>query len=385
MKRDDLDTPSASSTMANEDLGPFLHHMVQAGASDLFLSVGAVPTVKIDGRMTPLGQQALRPGTVKRFAYSVMSEAHRRDFEKNLECDLAVPVSGLGRFRLNVFVQRGEVSLVARHVKSRIPGFEELRLPRAVEQLALLRQGLVLLVGAAGSGKSTTLASMLDFRNRNMAGHVVTVEDPIEFVHAHNRCIIDQREVGLDTHTFQDALRHVLRQSPDVIMIGEIRDAETMRHVLHYAETGHLVLSTLHANNANQAIDRIISFFPESAHRQVRMDLSLNLRGVLAQRLVDGKSGSRVLASELMLWSAYISELIQKGDVDEIKGAIAKSGTVGMQTFDQSLYDLYQQGLVTLDQALEHADSRTDLSLRIRLGAGLKAAPGDLGGMGLEN
>lgn len=382
MKLEELETPSATAASANEDLGPYLHYMVKAGASDLFLSVGAAPTVKIDGRMMPLGQQALRPGSVKRFAYSVMGEAHRRDFEKNLECDLAVPVTGLGRFRLNVYVQRGEVSLVARHVKSRIPGFEELRLPRSVEQLALLRQGLVLVVGSAGSGKSTSLASMLDFRNRNMAGHVVTVEDPIEFVHAHNRCIIDQREVGLDTHSFQEALRHVLRQSPDVIMIGEIRDAETMRHVLHYAETGHLCISTLHANNANQAIDRIISFFPESAHRQVLMDLSMNLRGVLAQRLVDGKSGSRVLATEMMLWSAYISELIQKGQVDEIKAAIAKSGTVGMHTFDQSLYDLYQQGLVTLPQALEHADSRTDLSLRIRLGAGLQPTSG---GMGLED
>ena len=220
---------------------------------------------------------------------------------------------------------------------------------------------------------------MLDYRNRNMAGHVVTVEDPIEFVHAHNRCIIDQREVGLDTHTFQDALRHVLRQSPDVIMIGEIRDAETMRHVLHYAETGHLCISTLHATNANQAIERIISFFPEAAHRQVLMDLSLNLRGVLAQRLVEGKSGSRVLASEMMLWSAYIAELIQKGQVDEIKAAIGKSGTVGMHTFDQSLYDLYHQGLITLPQALEHADSRTDLSLRIRLGAGLAPNAGDMG------
>ena len=383
MKRDDLEAPSASSPAPIDDLGPYLHYMVKVGASDLFLSVGAVPTIKIDGRMMPIGQKPLRPGSVKGFAYSVMGEAHRRDFERDLECDLAVPVTGLGRFRLNVYVQRGEVSLVARHVKSHIPGFEELRVPRGAEQLALVRQGLVLVVGAAGSGKSTTLASMLDFRNRNMAGHVVTVEDPIEFVHSHNRCIIDQREVGLDTHTFHDALRNVLRQSPDVIMIGEIRDAETMRHVLHYAETGHLCISTLHANNANQAIDRIISFFPESTHRQVLMDLSLNLRGVLAQRLIEGKGGGRVLATEMMLWSAYVAELIQKGEVDEIKAAIAKSATVGMHTFDQSLYDLYQKGLITLPQALEHADSRTDLSLRIRLGSGLAPPTGDMG-MGLE-
>ncbi|MFD0666480.1 PilT/PilU family type 4a pilus ATPase [Ramlibacter sp. MAHUQ-53] len=362
----------AAAPGVSDDLGPYLHYMVQAGASDLFLSVGAPPTIKIDGRIASLGGSPLQPGAVKRFAYSVMSDAQRREFERELECDLGVPVMGLGRFRVNVYVQRGEVSLVVRHVKSHIPGFEELRLPKAVEQLALLRRGLVLVVGAAGSGKSTTLAAMLEYRNQTLPGHILTVEDPIEFVHRHKRCIVDQREVGLDTRSFHEALRHVLRQAPDVIMIGEIRDEETMRHALHYAETGHLCLSTLHANNANQAIERIIHFFPEGSRHQVLMDLSMNLRGVIAQRLIEGKAPGRVLASEMMLWSSYIAELIQKGEVDQIKSAIAKSGPVGMHTFDQSLYELFRAGAITMEQALEHADSKTDLSLRIRLSQGLR-------------
>lgn len=372
MRRDDASADAATLAGTADDLGPFLHYMVQAGASDLFLSVGALPTLKIDGRLATVGTTAVPPGAVKRFAYSVMSDAQRREFERELESDLAVPVQGLGRFRLNVYVQRGEVSLVVRHVKSRIPDFHELRLPPVMEQLALLRQGLVLVVGAAGSGKSTTLASMLEYRNKHQAGHILTVEDPIEFVHRHQRCIVDQREVGLDTRSFHEALRHVLRQAPDVIMIGEIRDELTMRHVLHYAETGHLCLSTLHANNTSQAIERILHFFPESARRQVLMDLSMNLRGVVAQRLVEGAQGGRVLASEVMLWSSYIGELIQKGEIDQIKAAISKSGSVGMHTFDQALYELYRQGAISLKQALEHADSRTDLSLRIRLSLGLR-------------
>ncbi|TFZ05050.1 PilT/PilU family type 4a pilus ATPase [Ramlibacter rhizophilus] len=345
--------------------------MVRVDASDLFMTVGAHPTVKIQGRMHAVGSATLASGAVKRLAYSAMSDNQRRDFERDLECDLALTVNGLGRFRFNVYVQRGEVSMVVRHVKSQIPSVGELRLPAIVERLAMLRQGLVLVVGSAGSGKSTTLAAMLEHRNRTAAGHILTVEDPIEFIHEHGKCIVDQREVGLDTRSFSEALRRALREAPDVIMIGEIRDEETMRHALHYAETGHLCVSTLHANNANQAIERVINFFPETGRRQILMDLSLNLKGVVAQRLVQGTAGRRVPATEVMLLSAYISELIQKGEVDELKAVIAKSNEVGMHSFDQSLHDLYQRGDITLEEALEHADSKTDLSLRVRLHAGV--------------
>ncbi len=260
---------------------------------------------------------------------------------------------------------------MVRLVKHHVPSLAELRLPPVIEQLALLRQGLVLVVGAAGSGKSTTLASMIEHRNLTTPGHILTVEDPIEFLHSHRRCIVDQREVGLDTLSFDEALKHAMRESPDVIMIGEIRDAETMRHALRYAETGHLCLSTLHANNATQAVERILHFYPENARRQVLADLALNLKGVVAQRLIERPGKSRVPATEVMLLSAFVSDLIQRGDLDQLRAAIAKSGVVGMQTFDQSLYDLVQQGEVSAQQALDHADFRNDLSLRLRTAAGL--------------
>jgi twitching motility protein PilU len=279
----------------------------------------------------------------------------------------------MGRFRVNAYVQRGEVSMVVRHVRERIASLSELRLPKALERVAMLRQGLVLVVGSAGAGKSSTIAAMLDHRNRTAAGHILTIEDPIEFLHPHHQCIVDQREVGLDTHSFHEALRHAMREAPDVIMIGEIRDQETMRHALHYAETGHLCVSTLHANNASLTIDRILNFFAEGARRQVLMDLSMNLQAVLAQRLMLDQKGKRVPATELMLSSPYMSELIRRGEIDQIRTAIARSGPVGMHTFDQSLYDLYRSGLIPLEQALEHADSRTDLALRIRLGSGVEA------------
>ena len=260
--------------------------------------------------------------------------------------------------------------MVVRHVNARIPSLETLKLPASISRLSMLKRGLVLIVGAAGSGKSTTLASLIDHRNQNAAGHILTVEDPMEFEHSHGKSIVDQREVGLDTKSFDEALRHAMREAPDVIMIGEIRDLNTMQHALAYAETGHLCLSTLHANNANQAIQRILNFFPEAAHRQVLMDLSLNLKGVVGQRLIRGVQGKLVPAVEVMLLSPYISDLIQKGQVDDIKDVMAKSNEQGMRTFDQSLYDLYTQGELTAEQAVEHADSRTDLSLRIRLNSG---------------
>ncbi len=360
-----MDTPLPPHP--NDDLGHYLQLMVAHGASDLFLSSGSAAALKIQGVVRRLPEGALDATHTQRLAYSVIREAQIREFESTLECDLAIALPGLGRFRVNVYRQRGDVAVVVRHINARIPSLEQLKLPPVLRQLALLKRGLVLVVGAAGSGKSTTLAAMLDHRNHNAAGHILTVEDPMEFEHAHGTCIVDQREVGLDTQSFDEALRHAMREAPDVIMIGEIRDRETMQHAMAYAETGHLCVSTLHANNANQAIQRVLNFFPETAHKQVLMDLSLNLKGVVGQRLIRGAHDRLVPAVEVMLLSPYISELIQKGQADGIKDVIAKSNEQGMCTFDQSLYALYEAGELTAEQALEFADSRTDLSLRIRL------------------
>jgi twitching motility protein PilU len=363
--------PGARVPCGSDELAAYLEYMVTVGASDLFLAVGATPHVKIEGVMHPLPTAALSSQRTKELAYSMMSEQQMRQFERDLECDLAVGLESVGRFRLNVFVQRGFVGLVVRYVKDRIPSFSELKLPPVLQRVATLKRGLVLVVGAAGSGKSTTLAAMLDHRNQQAPGHILTVEDPIEFLHPHRQCVVDQREVGLDTHSFQDALRHALREAPDVIMIGEIRDLETMKHALSYAETGHLCLSTLHANNANQAIDRIVNFFAPEARAQALMDLSLNLQAVVAQRLIVTRSGRLAPAVEVMLQSPFISDLIQKGQIDQIKAAIARSVELGMQTFDQSLFALFSRNEITLAQAIENADSKTDLSLRIRLTANL--------------
>ncbi len=358
---------SALPHQPDDDLGHYLQLMVAHGASDLFLSSGAAAALKVQGVVRRLPEAALDAARTQRLAYSVMRESQIREFEQTLECDLAISLPGLGRFRVNVFRQRGDVAVVVRHINAKIPSLDQLKLPPVLKKLALLKRGLVLVVGAAGSGKSTTLAAMLDHRNHNSAGHILTVEDPMEFEHAHGTCIVDQREVGLDTPSFHEALRHAMREAPDVIMIGEIRDLATMQHAMAYAETGHLCVSTLHANNANQAIQRILNFFPETAHKQVLMDLSLNLKGVIGQRLIRGAQGRLVPATEVMLLSPYISELIQKGQTDDIKEAMAKSTELGMSTFDQSLYALYEAGELTAEQAVENADSRTDLSLRIRL------------------
>ncbi len=358
---------SALPHQPDDDLGHYLQLMVAHGASDLFLSSGAAAALKVQGVVRRLPEAALDASRTQRLAYSVMRESQIREFEQTLECDLAISLPGLGRFRVNVFRQRGDVAVVVRHINAKIPSLDQLKLPPVLKKLAMLKRGLVLVVGAAGSGKSTTLAAMLDHRNHNSAGHILTVEDPMEFEHAHGTCIVDQREVGLDTRSFHEALRHAMREAPDVIMIGEIRDLDTMQHAMAYAETGHLCVSTLHANNANQAIQRILNFFPEAAHKQVLMDLSLNLKGVVGQRLIRGAHGKLVPATEVMLLSPYISELIQKGQTDDIKEAMAKSTELGMSTFDQSLYALYEAGELTAEQAVENADSRTDLSLRIRL------------------
>jgi len=363
-----VNDPEPRSDVA--DLGSYLLATVQAGASDLFLTAGAPPSIKVGGVIRSLDAPPMSPANVKRLAYSIMRESQIRDFESTLECDLALTIEGLGRFRFNAYVQRGDVGLVARYITSKIPTIEELGLPAVVAELALLKRGLVLVTGAAGSGKSTTLAAMLDHRNAVMSGHILTVEDPIEYVHQHRKSLVDQREVGLDTHSFEDALRHAMREAPDVIMIGEIRDRLTMQHALAYAETGHLCVSTLHANNANQAIDRVLNLFPEDARHQALLDLSLNLKGVIGQRLIKGTQGRLVPAVEVMLQSPYISDLILKGQVDLIKEAMAKSTEIGMQTFDQSLFKLFKAGSITLEQALENADSRTDLALRARLTSG---------------
>lgn len=358
-------SPAAESN----DLGHYLSLMVAEGASDLFLSTGAPPSMKVQGAVKQLPERSLSASAVQQLAYSVMREAQIRAFEATMECDLAIALEGLGRFRINVYRQRGDVAVVVRHVNAKIPTLDALKLPPVLARLAMLKRGLVLVVGAAGSGKSTTLAAMLHHRNQSTSGHILTVEDPMEFEHQHGKSIVDQREVGLDTQSFDEALRHAMREAPDVIMIGEIRDRDTMQHAMAYAETGHLCVSTLHANNANQAQQRILNFFPEAAHKQVMMDLSLNLKGVVGQRLIRGTKERLVPAVEVMLLSPYIADLIQKGKTDEIKEVIAKSNELGMATFDQSLYDLYQRGEISLEQALDNADSRTDLSLRIRLHA----------------
>ena len=357
------------ATPSNDDLGRYLSLMVTQGASDLFLSSGVPASLKIQGQVKRLPEPNLDSSQVQSLAYSVMRESQIREFESSMECDLAIALEGLGRFRVNVYRQRGDVAVVVRHVNAQIPSLESLKLPPVLSRLAMLKRGLVLVVGAAGSGKSTTLAAMLNYRNQHAAGHILTVEDPMEFEHQHAMSNVDQREVGLDTQSFDEALRHAMREAPDVIMIGEIRDRDTMQHAMAYAETGHLCVSTLHANNANQAQQRILNFFPEAAHKQVMMDLSLNLKGVVGQRLIRGTKERLVPAVEVMLLSPYIADLIQKGKTDEIKEVIAKSNELGMATFDQSLYDLYQRGEISLEQALDNADSRTDLSLRIRLHA----------------
>ena len=374
----DIPMDNVSASASSDDLGRYLAMMVAQGASDLFLSSGAPASMKIRGATQRLHEPALDGTQVQRLAYSVMRESQIRTFEATLECDLAIALDGLGRFRVNVYRQRGDVAVVVRHVNARIPSLEELKLPPVLGQLAMLKRGLVLMVGAAGSGKSTSLAAMIHHRNHHAAGHILTVEDPMEFEHRHAMSNVDQREVGLDTQSFDEALRHAMREAPDVIMIGEIRDRDTMQHALAYAETGHLCLSTLHANNANQAQQRILNFFPESAHNQVLMDLSLNLKGVVGQRLIRGTHDQLVPAVEVMLLSPYIAELIQKGRTDDIKDVIAKSNEQGMVTFDQSLYALYKKGEISLEQALDNADSRTDLSLQIRLHSGQRPDVGSL-------
>jgi twitching motility protein PilU len=349
------------------DVKTLLKMMDSHGASDLFLTAGAIPHLKADGVPRPADLPALEPGESKELAYQMMSHQQRKEFEATKECNFALAYEGIGRFRVNVYYQRGEVSAVIRLIKSTIPTFEELGLPVQAEELSMLKRGLVLMVGAAGSGKSTTMAAMVGHRAKTIEGHILTIEDPIEFLFSHGRSIVEQREVGLDTLTFGDALRNAMREAPDVIVIGEIRDRETAQHAIMYAEAGALCISTLHSNNANQAVDRIINFFPEDARKQVLHDLSLNLKGVISQRLLPGTNGKQVLATEVMLQSGYVTEMIQKGQTHTLKDAIKKGTDVGMQVFDDCLFKLYKEGRISQEEALRNADSHIDLSLRIRL------------------
>lgn len=355
------------------DIGYFLKLMTEKNASDMFLTTGAPVYIKIEGKLYPLGSTGLPPGMVKKIAYSLMDEGQVPQFERDLELNMAIAVADAGRFRVNVFKQRGEVGMVIRAIKSRIPSIEELNLPEVLKDVIMSPRGLVLVVGSTGSGKSTALASMIDHRNSTSTGHILTIEDPIEFLHKHKQSIVNQREVGLDTHAFHNALKNAMREAPDVILIGEILDAETMEAAIAFAETGHLCLATLHSNNADQAIERILNFFPESAHKNVLMNLSLNLRSVVSLRLVRGVDGRRRPATEVLLNTPLIRDLLRRGDVHEVKPAMEASLEEGMETFDQCLFRLTKEGLIEQEAALNAADSRDGLALKFRLSEGADA------------
>lgn len=353
--------------MPSNDLHSLLRTVVERNGSDLYLTTGAPPQIRVEGTVINLPLPPMQLGEVRAMAYAAMGPEVTAAFERDLECNMAYAPPGLGRFRVNIYKQRHEVALVARVIKNRVPGFESLGLPPAVRDLAMLPRGLVLVIGGAGSGKTTTLASMVDYRAKHQSGHILTIEDPIEYLFSHELSTVDQREVGIDTHSFGDALRNAMRQSPDMILVGEIRDRETMQQAIAYAETGHLCVSTLHASNASQAIKRILNFFPESAHVQLLVDLSLNLQAVVAQRLVPGLESHRVLATEVLLQSARVSDLIARGEVNALRQSLEKTNDMGTHSFDQSLLGLYRRGLIDQETALANADSRTDLGLRMRL------------------
>ncbi|HZR70982.1 MAG TPA: PilT/PilU family type 4a pilus ATPase [Burkholderiales bacterium] len=342
--------------------------MLSKRGSDLFITAGFPPAIKVDGKMTPVSNQPLSPTHTAELARSIMNDRQAADFEAHKECNFAINPSGVGRFRVNAFVQQGNIGIVLRVITTTIPRIEDINIPPVLKDVIMTKRGLAIMVGATGSGKSTSLAAMIGYRNENSYGHIITIEDPIEFTHPHKNCMITQREVGVDTQSWEHALQNTLRQAPDVILIGEIRARETMEHAIAFAETGHLCLATLHANSSNQALDRIINFFPEERRPQLLMDLSLNLKAIISQRLIPLKEGKgRIPAVEIMLNSPLISDLIFKGEVHEIKEIMKKSRELGMQTFDQALFDLYESGKISYEDALRNADSVNDLRLAIKL------------------
>lgn len=351
------------------DISPYLKLMVEKGASDLFFTVGTPVKIKIEGKATSVGKTELTSEMSKAAAYGIMNEQHIHHFEETMECDFAMAIPDVSaRFRVNVFRQRGEVGMVLRQIPSKIPTTEQLGVPDILKEMIEHKRGLILMVGGTGSGKSTTLAAMINHRNQNMTGHILTIEDPVEFSHPNLKSILNQREVGVDTLSYRNALKASLREAPDVILIGEIRDRETMEAALELSNTGHLAISTMHANNSNQAMERVINLFPTESHKQLFMDLSLNIRAVISQRLVLGVDGKRCAAIEIMVNTPHIAELILKGDLDEIKVAMEESGQRGMQTFDMALFNLYKEERIELEEALNNADSRTNLEAKINFG-----------------
>ena len=352
------------------DFERLLKIMVEKGGSDLFITAGVPPSIKIHGKIVPVTKQALTPEMCREIVYDTMTEKQQDEFNEKNECNYALSARGVGRFRVSAFMQRNLCGMVLRRIETNIPRIEDLGLPEVINSLAMTKRGLIIFVGATGTGKSTSLASMIGHRNRNSKGHIISIEDPIEYIHQHAGCIVTQREVGIDTESFEVALKNTLRQAPDVIMIGEIRSKDTMEYAVTFAETGHLCLATLHANNANQALDRIINFFPPEQHNQIWMDLSLNMKAIVAQQLVptpDGKGRRAVI--EVLLNTPLCADLIRKKEVAKLKELMTKSRDVGMQTFDQALYDLYAAGEITYEDALAHADSANDLRLLIKLGS----------------
>lgn len=355
-----------------------LKMMIERDGSDLFLTSGAPPSMKTMGKMVPLLDKKLPDGMVKKIAYQIMDEEQIKQFEKNPEMNLAVADPDIGRFRVNIFQQRGEIAIVARNIKIEIPSGKSLGLPPILDDLIMSKRGIILFVGGTGSGKSTSMAALIDHRNKNSEGHIITIEDPIEFIHPHQGCIVNQREVGVDTNSYEEALKNTLRQAPDVILIGEIRSQDTMEHALAFSETGHLCLSTLHANNANQALDRIINFFPDERHKQLFLDLSLNLVAFVSQRLIPSLDGKRAAAFEILIGTPRVCDLIKQGKVLEIKEVMEKSEQQGMKTFDSALYDLYKTGKISYEEALKNADSKNNLRLRIQLSEGKEPDEEDL-------
>jgi twitching motility protein PilU len=366
---------NASRVLFAMEIDALLGLLASQNGSDLYLSTGAPPSARFEGVLKPLADQPFKPGEVAAIAASIMDAEQRLEFDRELEMNLAISLTGIGRFRVNIFKQRNDVSIVARNIKLDIPRFENLKLPPVLLETVMLKQGLMLFVGATGSGKSTSLAALIDYRNRHSSGHIITIEDPVEYIHRHKKSIINQREVGVDTRSFHAALKNTLRQAPDVVLIGEIRDRETMEHALAFADTGHLVISTLHAHNAHQALDRIINFFPEERRTQLLHDLGNNLKAFVSQRLVHTRDGQRRAAVEVMIGTPTIGDLIRRNELSELKGIMEKSVELGMQTFDGALYALVVEGAINEEEAVKHADSVNNLRLRLKLHAEASPQP----------